>query len=109
MAKLSLLALRRHATKIAHQQRNFVVGIKAEVTAAIADGRRPTGMTDDEESVYDFSMELHKKTNAPPTAAMNAQKSAMVKRDCGSDRHQCLLHLVGHADECGTVSDTQGL
>lgn len=35
-------------------------GIKAEVADAIADGRRPDGMSADEEIVYDFSMELHR-------------------------------------------------
>ncbi len=35
-------------------------GIKPEVAAAIADGRRPVGMSEDEEIVYDFSIELHR-------------------------------------------------
>jgi len=35
------------------------VGIRKEICDAIADGRRPTGMTEDEEIVYDFSIELH--------------------------------------------------
>jgi 4-carboxymuconolactone decarboxylase len=35
-------------------------GIKKEVADAIADGRRPTGMSEDETLVYDFSAELHK-------------------------------------------------
>jgi len=34
-------------------------GIKKEVADAIADGRRPVGMSEDEEIVYDFSTELH--------------------------------------------------
>ncbi|NEX62949.1 carboxymuconolactone decarboxylase family protein [Noviherbaspirillum galbum] len=34
-------------------------GIKKEVADAIAEGRRPTGMSEDEEIVYDFSTELH--------------------------------------------------
>ncbi len=33
-------------------------GIKPEVIAAIADGRRPTGMNSDETIVYDFTTEL---------------------------------------------------
>ena len=36
------------------------VGIRPEVVEAIADGRRPTGLSDDEEMVYDFSIELHR-------------------------------------------------
>jgi 4-carboxymuconolactone decarboxylase len=35
-------------------------GIRADIAEAIADGRRPTGMSDDEEMVYDFSVELHR-------------------------------------------------
>src|SRR5215210_5273641 len=34
-------------------------GIKPEIIEAIRDGRRPTGMSEDEEIVYDFSTELH--------------------------------------------------
>jgi 4-carboxymuconolactone decarboxylase len=36
------------------------VGIKQEIADAIADGRRPVGMSEDEEIIYDFSTELHK-------------------------------------------------
>jgi len=35
-------------------------GVKPEVAAAIAEGRRPIGMTDDEELVYAYVTELHK-------------------------------------------------
>jgi len=35
-------------------------GIKPEIAGAIADGRRPAGMSEDEEIVYDFCTELHK-------------------------------------------------
>ena len=35
-------------------------GIKADVADAIGDGRRPVGMSDDEEIVYDFSTELYR-------------------------------------------------
>lgn len=34
-------------------------GIRKEVADAIAEGRRPVGMSEDEEIVYDFSTELH--------------------------------------------------
>src|ERR1039457_1897250 len=43
-------------------------GIKREIADAIAEGRRPKGMSEDEEIVYDFSMELHKnKAISDPT------------------------------------------
>ncbi|MBC3884324.1 carboxymuconolactone decarboxylase family protein [Undibacterium griseum] len=43
-----------------HQPIAVKAGIKKEMTDAIADGRRPTGMSDDEEMVYDFCIELQK-------------------------------------------------
>ncbi|MBC3920487.1 carboxymuconolactone decarboxylase family protein [Undibacterium sp. CY18W] len=49
-------------------------GIKAEVTAAIADGRRPVGMTEDEEIVYDFSTELHKNKRVSDRTYARAEK-----------------------------------
>jgi 4-carboxymuconolactone decarboxylase len=35
-------------------------GIRQEIVDAIADGRRPTGMSDDEEICYDLAIELHR-------------------------------------------------
>ncbi|HMO28559.1 carboxymuconolactone decarboxylase family protein [Enterovirga sp.] len=35
-------------------------GIGQEIVEAVADGRRPRGMSEDEEMVYDFSVELHR-------------------------------------------------
>jgi len=49
-------------------------GIKPEVTAAIADGRRPVGMTEDEEIVYDFSTELHKNKRVSDRTYARAEK-----------------------------------
>ncbi|MGZ9712486.1 carboxymuconolactone decarboxylase family protein [Glaciimonas sp. GNP009] len=49
-------------------------GIKPEVADAIADGRRPTGMTDDEEIVYNFSTELHKNKRVSDTTYNRAEK-----------------------------------
>jgi 4-carboxymuconolactone decarboxylase len=41
-----------------HYQLALKAGMKPEILEAIRDGRRPTGMADDEESVYDFCAEL---------------------------------------------------
>lgn len=49
-------------------------GIKPEVAEAIADGRRPTGMTDDEEIVYNFSTELYKNKRVSDAAYNRAEK-----------------------------------
>jgi 4-carboxymuconolactone decarboxylase len=43
----------------AHRPLAEKAGLRPEITQAIADGRRPIGMAEDEEIVYDFSMELH--------------------------------------------------
>ncbi|MFT5644627.1 MAG: 4-carboxymuconolactone decarboxylase [Janthinobacterium sp.] len=50
------------------------VGIKPEIADAIADGRRPTGMSEDEEIVYDFSTELHKNKRVSEHTYDRAQK-----------------------------------
>lgn len=41
-----------------HQPIALKAGIKKDIVDAIADGRRPTGMSEDEEIVYDFASEL---------------------------------------------------
>src|SRR5262247_2738860 len=43
----------------AHRPLAEKAGLKPEIAQAIADGRRPTSMAEDEEIVYDFSTELH--------------------------------------------------
>jgi 4-carboxymuconolactone decarboxylase len=49
-------------------------GIKAETIEAIADGRRPTAMSEDEEIVYDFSTELHKNKRVSDRTFERAEK-----------------------------------
>ncbi len=49
-------------------------GIKAEIIAAIRDGRRPVGMSDDEEIVYDFSSELHRNKRVSDATYARAEK-----------------------------------
>lgn len=43
-----------------HAAAALQAGIKQEIVDAVADGRRPTGMSADEEICYDFSTELHR-------------------------------------------------
>jgi len=43
-----------------HEPIALKAGIRQEICDAIADGRRPVGMRDDEEIVYDFAIELLK-------------------------------------------------
>jgi 4-carboxymuconolactone decarboxylase len=42
----------------AHSAGALKVGLKPEIIAAIADGRRPVGMSQDQEILYDFCVEL---------------------------------------------------
>lgn len=49
-------------------------GIKPEIIEAIRDGRRPSGMSDDEEIVYDFSTELHKNKRVSDRAFTRAEQ-----------------------------------
>jgi 4-carboxymuconolactone decarboxylase len=49
-------------------------GIRKEVADAIADGRRPEGMTDDEQIVYDFSIELHRNKRVSDQTYDRAEK-----------------------------------
>ena len=44
----------------AHQPLGLKAGLKQELVAAIADGRRPAMLAEDEEIVYDFCTELHR-------------------------------------------------
>jgi 4-carboxymuconolactone decarboxylase len=49
-------------------------GIRKEVADAIADGRRPSGMSEDEEIIYDFSTELHKNKRVSDKTFERAEK-----------------------------------
>jgi 4-carboxymuconolactone decarboxylase len=57
-----------------HQPIALKVGIKPDVVAAITDGRRPVGMSDDEEIVYDFSTELHRNKRVSDRTFERAEK-----------------------------------
>jgi 4-carboxymuconolactone decarboxylase len=59
----------------AHYDRALKAGLKQETVNAIADGRRPAGMTEDEEIVYDFWSELeHNKGVSDATYDRAAKK-----------------------------------
>jgi len=49
-------------------------GIKKDIADAIADGRRPVGMSADEEIVYDFSTELHRNKRVSDATFARADK-----------------------------------
>lgn len=49
-------------------------GIKPAIAQAIADGRHPEGMSDDEEIVYEFSTELHRSKRVSDPTFARAEK-----------------------------------
>jgi 4-carboxymuconolactone decarboxylase len=61
--EFAILITARHWTQeyewAVHQPIAVKAGLKAEITQALAEGRRPQGMSADEEIIYEFSTELH--------------------------------------------------
>ena len=58
----------------AHYSIALEVGIDKEIADAIAEGRRPSGMSQDEEIVYDFSIELHHNRRVSDVTFQRAQE-----------------------------------
>ena len=59
----------------AHSTAAATAGLKADVVAALAEGRRPDRMADDEALVYDFSLELQDNQSiSDPTYARALEK-----------------------------------
>jgi 4-carboxymuconolactone decarboxylase len=78
LSELAILITAREWTQdyewYVHQPIALKVGIKPDIVGAIADGRRPTGMSDDEEIVYDFSTELHRNKRVSDRTFDRAEK-----------------------------------
>jgi 4-carboxymuconolactone decarboxylase len=58
----------------AHQPLGLKAGLKQELIAAIAEGRRPIGMAEDEEIAYDFCTELHRNQSVSDATYTRAVK-----------------------------------
>ena len=62
MSEFIILQMARHMTQQfewdSHADLALKAGVKQETITAIAEGRRPTSMTEDEETVYEFCSEL---------------------------------------------------
>jgi 4-carboxymuconolactone decarboxylase len=56
----------------AHHPLALEGGLRPDIAAAIADGRRPEGMADDEEALYDFCTALHRDGRASDAAYASA-------------------------------------
>ena len=79
IAEMATLIAARHWTQLyewnAHHPLALKAGLKPEIAQAIADGRRPTGMAQDEEVVYDVLTEaLHNKSVSDATYARGIQQ-----------------------------------
>ncbi|MFZ6815488.1 carboxymuconolactone decarboxylase family protein [Undibacterium sp. Rencai35W] len=78
LSELAILITAREWTQdfewYVHYPIALKAGIKASVADAIADGIRPTGMSEDEEIVYDFSIELHKNKRVSDRTFQRADK-----------------------------------
>jgi 4-carboxymuconolactone decarboxylase len=57
-----------------HQPIALKAGIKPSIVDAIAEGRRPEGMSEDEEIVYEFSTELHRTKRVSDRTFARAEK-----------------------------------
>ena len=61
--EFAILITARHWTQeyewAVHQPIAVKAGLKTDITQALAEGRRPQGMSGDEEMIYEFSTELH--------------------------------------------------
>ena len=56
----------------AHHPLALEGGLRPDIAAAIADGRRPEGMADDEEALYDFCTALHRDGRVSDSAYASA-------------------------------------
>ena len=74
LTEFAILIAARHWTNNyewnAHGPLATTAGLSPAIVAAVADGRRPTGMAEDEEILYDFCTELlHNQSISDPTYA----------------------------------------
>lgn len=78
LSELVILVVAREWTQdyewYVHQPIAVQQGVKQATTEAIAEGRRPDAMTDDESIVYDFSIELHRNKRVSDHTFARAEK-----------------------------------
>ena len=77
LSELAILVTAREWTQdyewYVHQPIALKAGIKPAIADAIADGRRPDGMSPDEEIVYEFSTELHRNKRVSDSTYARAE------------------------------------
>ena len=78
LSELAILVTAREWTQdyewYVHAPIALKAGIKQDIIDAIADGRRPDNMSEDERIVYDFSIELHRNKQVSDVTYERAQK-----------------------------------
>jgi len=80
----------------AHYARALQAGLKQETVNAIAEGRRPAGMSEDEEIVYDFCSELeHNKSVSDATYDRAVKKFGEQGVVTITTLHGCYAMLAG--------------
>ena len=76
---------------LAHRRAAVQAGLSEDKVKAIAEGRRPVGMSADEEAVYNFITELFKTRQVERRYVRSGQERRGRARRCGSDRQRGLL------------------
>jgi len=88
--EFAILITARHWTQgyewAVHQPIAAKAGLKAEITQTLAEGRRPQGMSADEEMIYEFSSELHQNQSV---------SDATYARVLGRFGEQGVIDLIG--------------
>jgi 4-carboxymuconolactone decarboxylase len=78
LSELAILVTAREWTQdyewYVHHPIALKAGIKPEIADAIADGRRPVGMSDDEDIVYEFTTEIHRNKRVSDATFARAEK-----------------------------------
>jgi 4-carboxymuconolactone decarboxylase len=79
LSEFAILIASRHWTQNyewdAHYPLAIKGGLREDIARAVADGRRPTGMAQDEEALYDFCMELHQNQSVSDATYARALKT----------------------------------
>lgn len=77
----------------AHYPLAIKAGLDEKVAAELAEGKRPSGMKDDEVLVYDFSTQPHHKHNVDDDLQSRGREARRAGRH-GSHRSQWLLRYL---------------
>lgn len=75
--EFAILITARHWTQgyewAVHEPIAVKAGLKTEITSALAEGRRPQGMSADEEMIYEFCTELHQNQSVSDSTYARVQ------------------------------------